>query len=70
MLLCLKELTNDTEVQFKLINADGSVAYESPVETIKVKHGFFDKIIAFFKKLFGSLPVIYQGDVKRYFFDE
>lgn len=70
MLLCLNELTSDTEVQFKLINADGSVAYESPVETIKVKHGFFDKLIAFFKKLFGSLPVIYQGDVKRYFFDD
>ena len=33
---------------------------ESAVETVKVNTGFFAKLVAFFKGLFGSLPVIVQ----------
>ncbi len=47
-------------VQAKLISKDGEVLAESGIETIVAKSGFFSIIIAFFKALFGLLPVIEQ----------
>ena len=56
----VKQATTDFTVQCKLIGSDGSVLAESEIETVKVNTGFFAKLIAFFKGLFGSLPVIAQ----------
>ncbi|MBR4728509.1 MAG: leucine-rich repeat protein [Clostridia bacterium] len=56
----VKEATADYTVQVKLIDANGTVHAESSVETVKVNTGFFAKLVAFFKGLFGSLPVIVQ----------
>ena len=56
-----EKATADYTVQCKLIGNDGTVLAESEVETIKVSTGFFAKLIAFFKGLFGSLPVITQA---------
>ena len=56
----VKQATADYTVQCKLIGANGAVLAESEVETVKVNTGFFAKLIAFFKGLFGSLPVIAQ----------
>ena len=56
----VKQATADYTVQVKLIGADGAVLAESEVETVRVNTGFFAKLIAFFKGLFGSLPVIAQ----------
>ena len=56
----VKQATKDYTVQVKLIGADGAVLAESEVETVKVNTGFFAKLIAFFKGLFGALPVIIQ----------
>ncbi|MBQ6266332.1 MAG: leucine-rich repeat protein [Clostridia bacterium] len=57
----VKQATADYTVQAKLIGGDGSVLAESETETVKVNTGFFAKLIAFFKGLFGSLPVITQA---------
>lgn len=57
----VKEATSDYTVQCKLIGSDGSVLAESEVETVKVSNGFFARLIAFFRSLFGSLPVITQA---------
>ena len=57
----VKQATADYTVQCKLIGSDGSVLAESEVETVKVNTGFFAKLVAFFKGLFGSLPIITQA---------
>ena len=57
----VEKATADYTVQAKLIGSDGSVLAESEIETVKVNTGFFAKLIAFFKGLFGSLPVITQA---------
>lgn len=52
--------TKDFTIQAKVIDNDGNVIAESDVENVKVKHTFIAKLIAFFKMLFGRLPVIEQ----------
>ena len=47
-------------VQSKVVDATGNVIAESEVETVTVNTGFFAKLIAFFRELFGLLPVIKQ----------
>lgn len=42
----------DYTVQAKFINKTGEVVHESETETVKIKHGFFDMLIWFFKHLF------------------
>ncbi len=42
----------DYTVQAKFINKAGEVVHESETETVKIKHGFFDMLIWFFKHLF------------------
>ena len=56
----VKQATADYTVQCKLIGSNGSVLAESETETVKVSTGFFAKLVAFFRSLFGSLPVITQ----------
>ncbi|MBQ6268268.1 MAG: leucine-rich repeat domain-containing protein [Clostridia bacterium] len=51
----------DYTVQVKLLAADGEVLAESETETVKVNQSFFQKLIAFFKGLFGLLPTITQA---------
>ncbi len=58
----LGEVTSERTFQVRLVNKDGYYAQKDNYEviaeytTIKVKSGFFDKIIAFFKGLLGLLP--------------
>ena len=47
-------------IQCRLIGSDGSVLAESEIETITVKTGFFAKLKAFFRGLFGLLPKVAQ----------
>ena len=56
----IDKATSDFTVQIKLVDSDGTVLKESEIETVKVKTGLFDKIIAFFRGLFRRLPNITQ----------
>ena len=56
----VEKATSTYTVQTKLVAKDGRVIAESEVETVNINSGFFAKLIAFFKNLFGSLPVIKQ----------
>ncbi|MBQ6267107.1 MAG: leucine-rich repeat domain-containing protein [Clostridia bacterium] len=56
----VKQATADYTVQAKLIGRDGTVLAESEVETVNVNTGFFARLVAFFRSIFGSLPVIVQ----------
>ncbi|MCR4615410.1 MAG: bacterial Ig-like domain-containing protein, partial [Clostridiales bacterium] len=47
-------------VQVKYIK-DGKVLAESGVESVDVKTGFFAKLTAFFRSIFGALPKVVQG---------
>ena len=55
----VKEAKKDFNVQAKYIK-DGKVLAESDTETVKVNSGFFAKLKAFFRGLFGKLPVVVQ----------
>lgn len=57
----VKQATKDYTVQVKLIGADGTELYASEVETVKVKVDFFSRLIAFFRQIFGALPIITQA---------
>lgn len=46
-------------VQAKLI-AEGNILAESSVERVNIKTGFFSRLIAFFRQIFGRLPFIKQ----------
>lgn len=50
---------SDYTIQAKLI-ADGNVLSESSVEKVTVNRGFFARIVAFFRQIFGRLPFIKQ----------
>lgn len=54
-----EKVKGDFTVQCKTKDIKGNVT-ESEIETVKVKSGFFDKIIAFFRGLFRRLPNIVQ----------
>ena len=47
-------------VQAKIVDESGNVLNASETELVKVKTDLFSKIIAFFRMLFGKLPVIEQ----------
>ena len=55
----VSQATAGYTVQVKLIK-NGTAVSESGVETVSINTGFFAKIIAFFRGLFGKLPVIDQ----------
>ena len=44
--------------------ADNVVVSSSKEETVTVNTGFFAKIIAFFRQLFGALPV-YEDNIRK-----
>lgn len=52
--------TNDYTIQCKVFNDRGKIVAESKTETIYVKHGFFNLLIAFIKDLLGLIPEIRQ----------
>ncbi len=54
----VKQAKNDFTVSCKTVNAAGETV-KSETETVKVKHGFFDKLIAFFKLLFNKNAYTY-----------
>ena len=47
-------------VQAKVVDDSGKILNSTETELVKVKTDFFSKIIAFFRMLFGKLPVIEQ----------
>ena len=53
------EATDDYSIYCTVLDADGNEV-RSKTETIKIKHSFFDKLIAFFIGLFGSFKKIEQ----------
>ena len=53
------QVTKDFTVQARLMVGSSAVA-GSMVETVKVKTGFFARLVAFFRDLFHLLPVITQ----------
>ncbi len=55
-----EKATGNYTVQSKVVDANGNVTAESEVETVTVKQGFFDKLIALFLGWFNALPVIVQ----------
>ncbi len=55
----IKEAKKDFTVQAKYVK-DGKVLAQSEIETVKVKAGFFAKLKAFFRSLFGKLPKVVQ----------
>lgn len=52
--------TENISLSLRKILLNGAVAAESQKEKVEVNKGFFARIIAFFKMLFGLLPVIVQ----------
>ena len=55
----VKEAKKDFTVQAKYVK-DGKVLAESEIESIKVNAGFFARLKAFFRALFGRLPKVVQ----------
>lgn len=53
----VSEATKDFTVQAKYIK-DGTVLAESETETVNVKSGFFDRLVAFFRILFEKLAAL------------
>ncbi|MCR4615628.1 MAG: hypothetical protein K5756_05715 [Clostridiales bacterium] len=56
----MTKATKSFTVQVKYIK-DGKTLAESGVEKVNVKTGFFAKLVAFFRMLFGSLPKVVQS---------
>ena len=56
----VKEATKSFTVQAKYI-LDGQTLAESETETVHVKDGLIDRIIAFLRRLFRRLPVVEQA---------
>lgn len=54
------EAKNDFTVQAKLIGMDGKVIAESEIETVKIRTGFFAKLKAVIRAIFGRLPKVVQ----------
>ncbi len=52
----VERATSDYNVQIKVVGADGSTVAESETETVKIRSGFLEMLIAFFRQLLGSLP--------------
>lgn len=50
----------DFRIQAAVVDSYGNIRARSGTETVKVNHGFFARLVAFFRNLFGKLPVIIQ----------
>ena len=55
----VREATKNVNVQAKYMQGTKTLA-ESEIETVKVASGFFARLKAFFRALFGRLPVVVQ----------
>ncbi len=53
--LGVEEPTEDYTVQAKVLDKDGSVLAESGTMNVKVRNGFFDRLLAFFSSLFDKI---------------
>ena len=58
--ITIEKTTEAFTVQAKAVDASGKILSSSETELIKVKTDLFSKLIAFFRMLFGKLPVIEQ----------
>ncbi|MCR5523490.1 MAG: InlB B-repeat-containing protein [Clostridia bacterium] len=58
--LTVKEVRESFNIQAKIVDKNSDILNSSETELVKVKTDFFSKIIAFFRMLFGKLPVIEQ----------
>ncbi|MBR4728476.1 MAG: InlB B-repeat-containing protein [Clostridia bacterium] len=58
--ITLNQVKEDFSVQAKIKSGNGNFIGWTERETIHVNDSFFNKLIAFFKGLFGSLPIIDQ----------
>ena len=58
--LTVKEATEAFILQAKIVDESGSALSSSETELVKVKTGLFSKLIAFFRMLFGKLPIVEQ----------
>ena len=56
----VKEAKEAFTVQAKIVDENGNVLNATETELIKVKTDFFSRIIAFFRMLFGKLPIVEQ----------
>ncbi len=56
----IENIADDISVYFEATDESG-YALRSATETVKVSSGFFARLIAFFKQIFGLLPVISQS---------
>jgi hypothetical protein len=56
----VKEAKEAFTVQAKIVDENDTVLVASETELVKVKSDFFSKIIAFFRMLFGKLPIVEQ----------
>ena len=54
------EAENTFSVYAAIVDGSGKTIAASPVETVNVKSGFFQKLIAFFRKLLRRLPTVDQ----------
>lgn len=54
----VKEVKESFMISVKLVAEDGTVLQEKKEQIIKVKNGFFDKLLGFFRKLFGTLKTV------------
>ena len=57
----VKEARDDFRIQAVVVDTYGNIRARSGEETVKVNHGFFARLVAFFRGLFGKLPVITQA---------
>ena len=60
-----RALNGEYKIKADLVRAsDNKVIKSSQEEIVKVKTGFFAKIIAFFREIFSDLPV-YEDNIKK-----
>ena len=51
-------------IQAKLVDRGGNILAESETETVNIKTGFFARLLAFFRMIFGLLPVAFPSICK------
>ena len=61
----VEKAEQDFTIECRTTDAEGNEV-RSEVETVKVSSGFFAKLIAFFRNLFGKLPVVTQAIRKAF----
>lgn len=57
----VRRATKSYTIQAKLVDQSGNTLAESETETVNIKTGFFARLLAFFRMIFGLLPVMSQS---------